>query len=258
MQWPADPADFLALDPEQQADLLLAGLLTSQEGERGRNFIVNRCHEWFYDLTSGVGDPREFPRLKQQRNEAMASLADAYALLESRALIRPDPGSGKTFCQVTAIGRAQVERNQLPDAARVTFARQALAEITLHPALCNRHVDAHFLQGKFETALRDGAVFLEDAIRKLSSEDPKLVGVKLASKAFAADTGKLADPSASPGERTGLQQLYMGFFGAIRNQVGHKDFKYDSDKEAFQALMLLDYLIDKLNSAAQRLGSRLS
>jgi hypothetical protein len=46
----------------------------------------------------------------------------------------------------------------------------------------------------------------------------------------------------------------LGFFGAIRNQVGHQDFKHASDKEAFQALMLLDYLTEKLDAAAQRLG----
>jgi hypothetical protein len=154
-----------------------------------------------------VGDPREFPRLQEQRREAKAALDEAYALLESRAPIRPDPDSGKSFCEVTRAGRAQVERSQLPDALRVTFALRALDGIALHPALCNRQVDAHFLQGKFETARRDAAVFLEDAIRKLSGEDPKLVGVKLASKAFAPDTGKLADQSAPAGERTGLQHL---------------------------------------------------
>src|SRR3954454_11224602 len=92
---PADPSEFLALDLEQQADLLLAGLADCHEGERGRNFIGNRLGEWFYDLTSGVGNPRDFPRLQQQRREAKAALNEAYALLESRGVVRPGPGRGQ-------------------------------------------------------------------------------------------------------------------------------------------------------------------
>lgn len=37
-----DPSAFLALDLEQQADLLLAWLADCPEGERGCNFIGNR------------------------------------------------------------------------------------------------------------------------------------------------------------------------------------------------------------------------
>jgi uncharacterized protein (TIGR02391 family) len=253
MTWPSDPAEFMVLDPEQQADLLLAGLLDCGDGERGRNFINNRVGEWFSDLTSGVGAPASFPRLKAERKQAMEALDDTYALLESRALIRADPRSGKTFCQVTAAGTAQVAATHLPDAARVAFARRALDGIAFHAALCNRHIDTHFLQGKFETALRDGATFLEDSIRTLGGLDAKLVGVKLASKSFS-NTGKLTDTTMPAGEQVGIQNLYMGFFGTIRNQVAHKDFKYASDKEAFQALMLLDDLTERLQRAADRLG----
>ncbi len=252
MAWPGCPTDFLNLDPEQQADLLLAGLLYCDEGERGRNFILSRLAEWFSDLTSGMGAPATFPALQTQRQRARDSLEEAYALLESRALIRPDPGSGKTFCQVTAAGRAQVAAAHLPDAARVAFARRALDGIALHPALCNRHVDTHFLQGKFETALRDGSVFLEDAIRILSELDVRLVGAKLASKAFSTES-KLADPNITAGEQVAVQSLYSGYFGRIRNQVAHRDFRYSSDIEAFQALMLLDYLTQNLAAAASRL-----
>lgn len=256
MAWPSRPTDFLILDPEQQADLLLAGLLNCRENERGRNFILFRLNEWFSDLTSGMGAPATFPKLQAQRQQAMDALEDAYALLESRALIRSDPRSGKSFCQITAVGKAQIDAAHLPDAARVTFARRALDGLMLHPALCNRHVDTHFLQGKFETALRDGSTFLEDWIRTLSGLYVKLVGVKLASKAFST-ASRLTDPNISAGEQVAAQHLYMGYFGGIRNQVAHRDFRYSSDNEAFQALMLLDYLTQKLEKAADRLDSPL-
>jgi Protein of unknown function (Hypoth_ymh) len=139
----------------------------------------------------------------------------------------------------------------------VTFARHAFDGVELHVALRNRQVDAHFRQGKFETALRDGSVFLEDSIRTLANLDSTLVGGRLASAAFA-DGERLADMTTPAGERKGLLDLFRGFFGAIRNQVAHRDFRYASPKEAFQALMLLDYLTEKLGAAANRNGQRLS
>ena len=127
----------------------------------------------------------------------------------------------------------------------------------LHPALESRQVGTHFRQGKFETALRDGSVFLEDSIRQVSGLGAGLVGVSLAAKAFAT-SGPLADPSRQPSEQAGLQQLFTGYVGFVRNQVSHKDFKYEDHKEAFQALMLLDFLVEKLDDAAMRIGKPLS
>jgi uncharacterized protein (TIGR02391 family) len=256
MAWPSRPEDFLVLDPEQQADLLLSGLSKCKENERGSNFIHFRLNEWFSDLTSGVGAPSTFSKLQVQREQAMEALDEAYALLGSRGLIRSDPRWGNSFCQVTAAGKAQVDAGHLPDAGRVTFAGRALAGLTLHPALCKRHVDTHFLQGKFETALRDGSTFLEDSIRTLGGLDVKLVGVKLASMAFSTGS-RLTDPNIGVGEQVAAQHLYMGYFGAVRNRVAHRDFRYPSDKEAFQALMLLDYLTQSLDAAARRLGAQL-
>lgn len=255
MTWPDDPADFLVLDTEQRADLLLAELARCSDGERGENFLKRRVGDWFADLR-GLGPlPSNVPARQAQRHTATEALEDAYAALMSKGLIRPNPRAGKTFCELTQAGREAVEIAALPNGARIAFARSALTGLTLHVALCNRQVDTHFLQGKFETALRDGSVFLEDAIRKLSG-DPG-VGVKLASKAFSA-TGKLANPSRSGGEQAAVQNLFTGFFGLVRNQVAHNDFRYSSNKEAFQALVLLDYLAEMLDSTAKRLGSALA
>jgi hypothetical protein len=46
----------------------------------------------------------------------------------------------------------------------------------------------------------------------------------------------------------------MGFFGAVRNPLAHTEFRYGNPKEAFQVLMLVDLLTDKLDAAARRLG----
>jgi len=259
MSLPDDPAEFLDLDTEQRADLLLSGLADCAENERGRNFLLFQLQTWFPEIGYGIGMGATVTTANQRlhRNEVEDALEDAYARLESQGLIRPNPRAGQTFCKLTAEGEAHLREAQQPDAARVAFAHKALGGISLHPALEKRQVGSHFRQGKFETALRDGSAFLEDSIRNVSGLDSRLVGVNLTSKAFAP-TGPLADPNRQPSEQTGLQQLFMGFFGAIRNLVSHKDFRYAQSKEAFQALMQLDYLTEKLGVAAGRLGESIT
>ena len=44
----------------------------------------------------------------------------------------------------------------------------------------------------------------------------------------------------------------------VRNRVSHRDFKYAEPKEAFQALMQLDYLTEKLSLVAQKHGKQLT
>lgn len=253
-QWPDNVEEFLVLDADQQEDLLLAGLYTATDGERGQNFIHARLADWFPDLAQLAPLRADVPARKRQRQEAKDALFDAYFGLESEGSIRPDRDAGSTFCRVTKKGEARVKAAELPDAARVTFAGRALDGVDLHVALQNRQVDAHFRQGKFETALRDDSTFLEDAVRNLAGpQTAKLVGVNLMTTAFGA-SGALRDPSLKPGEADGLRNLYSGYFGMIRNQIAHKDFKFASHKEPLQALMLLDYLSEKLDAAAHRLG----
>ncbi len=252
-----DPAEFLGLDAEQQADLLLAGLGNCRENECGRNFLIFQLHEWFPEGIYGSVVRQSGARASVRREDAEDALDDAYARLERQGFIRANPRAGTTFCKLTDEGRAHLEAPMQPDAARVAFAHRVLEAIVLHPALESRQVGAHFRQGKFETALRDGSTFLEDSIRNLSSLDPRLVGVGLASKAFA-QSGPLADPSLQASEQSGLQQLYVGYFGMVRNRVSHRDFKYAEPKEAFQALMQLDYLTEKLSLVAQKHGKQLT
>jgi hypothetical protein len=246
------PDDFLNLDPEQQADVLLAGLAVAEDGQRGKNLIHTELGVWFRDLTSGVGAPATFPALQAKRKEADARLFDAYALLETRGYIRPDSRQ-PNFCEVTAVGRQHLEAASQPDGDRVSFARRALAAFDLHPALQGREVENHFLQGKFETAILDGSVYVEAAIRTVGRQPAGLVGVKLASKAFDP-AGPLADPTRQAAEQIGIQNLFMGYAAAIRNVVGHQAFRYETNKRAFQHLMLLDQLMEEVAEASARVG----
>jgi uncharacterized protein (TIGR02391 family) len=246
------------MDAEQRADWLLAELACAPDNEQGENFILFRLESWFPAL-QGFGPLPGGPDLnamKAQRRETDEAMRDAYQALMTRGQIAPDRRSGNTFCRVTKAGHDHLAALSAPEQDRISFARRALT-VELHPALQRRHVDTHFRQGKFETALRDGATFLEDAIRTLSGLPATTLGVNLASQAFAK-AGPLTDPQQHLGEQTGAKHLFEGFFGAVRNVVAHKEFRYSEPREALQLLMLLDLLTVKLEDAARRTDQQLT
>jgi len=258
MPWPSTAAEFLLLDPDQRADVLLESLATCPDGERGRNLIVFAAQRWFPALQGFGPIPTgaATQQMQQQRHAVTEAMEDAYAVLSARTLIVPDPRAGTTFCRLTQSGLAHLQSTAMPDAERVRFAARALDGLTLQSALSKRHVDTHFLQGKYETALRDCATYIEDAVRTLGAYGAGDIGVKLMSKAFAK-AGPLSDQSAHAGQQTGVQRLFEGFFGAVRNLIAHTGHRYSDPKEAFQLLMLADLLVGELAAAAARTGQTL-
>ena len=254
MALPSSPDDFLNLDAEQQADALLESLGAAEENQRGRNLISSQIGAWFQNSTS-LGLPRAPAAPNTKQSEAEEQLQEAYSSLEARVFIRPDSRQ-PNFCEITRAGKGHLEAAALPDGGRVNFARRALLAFDLHEALRRREVEVHFLQGKFETAILDGSVYLEAAIRAVGKLPARDVGVRLASKAFAPE-GPLADPARLAGEQTGIQNLFTGYFGSVRNIVGHQAFRYQSNKMALQHLLLLDQLMEEVANASRRVNAPL-
>jgi hypothetical protein len=226
------PDRLLALDVEGASAWLLGQLAGAPPNERGQNFIYFRLDEWFSG-TGGFGAvqvrPTGFPLVDTaKRDQVKRLLEDAFGLLMARNLIVSDPSAGSTFCRLTASGEQQAARAAEPDQQRIAFAVNALT-VGLHPALQAINVETHFRQGKFETALRDSATYLEGAIRTLSGLPSTTLGVTLADQAFARH-GPLADPIDHSGQQTGLQNLYKGFFGAVRNLLAHNNHRYTDAK----------------------------
>jgi uncharacterized protein (TIGR02391 family) len=239
---------------------LLGRLSAIDDGNRGRNLIAILLDELFLG-TGGIGNMIQVDQTgiptggRAQRTQMKNRLEDAYSLLLSRNWIAQDPSSGDSFCRITEDGSRQLAQASGPDAERVAFAATALG-FDLHPALRKRQVDVYFRRGDFETALRESATFLEDAIRTLAVLPASTLGVTLASQAFAK-AGPLTDPNEHPGQATGLQNLFMGFFGAVRNLLAHTGHRYADPEEAFELLMLVNYLTSKLDAAAQRISKPL-
>jgi uncharacterized protein (TIGR02391 family) len=253
------PDRLLALDVEGASAWLLGQLAGAPPNERGQNFILFRLNEWFPG-TGGFGPVQVAPTGSPlgntaKRDQVKRLLEDAFGMLMTRNLIVSDPSAGSTFCRLTTAGEQQASRAAEPDQQRIAFAANALT-VRLHPTLQALDVETYFRQGKFETALRDSATYLEGAIRTLSGLPSTTLGVTLADQAFARD-GPLTDPIDHPGQQTGLQNLYKGFFGAVRNLLAHNNHRYTHAREAFELLLLVDYLTTKLDAAAQRLGRTL-
>jgi hypothetical protein len=173
--WPTDPQDMLAMDAEQRADWLLSELARVRENERGENLILFRLQSWFPELQNFGPSPAGLDAMRARRDEAEEAMRDAYQALMTRGHIAPSPRDGRSFCRITQAGRDHLAALAAPEQDRISFARRALT-VALHPALQRRHADTHFQQGKFETALRDGATFLEDAIRTLSGLPSSALG----------------------------------------------------------------------------------
>lgn len=252
------------LDDDGLALWLLRELDIASPGQKGESFIHERLAEWF-PAAKAIGAMQQLNQFGLPTGDSVRPglverrLKEAYSLLMSRNWIRPDSSSGNTFCELTAAGKRQLAVAPGSDQDRMGFAAKALSIGDLHPALQARFVDLNFRQGRYESALRDCAAFLEDSIRTLSGLSTGLVGVNLAESAFArAPGGPLTDPAEHPGEASGWQRLFMGFFGAIRNLVAHTEFRYEDPREAFQILMLVELLTGKLEAAASRAGQTLS
>lgn len=192
-------------------------------------------------------------RMKADHRRAHDEMEESDEQLMRDGSIVPDGREGTTFCRISRLGSTRLDEMQAPDPARITFARTHLT-VPLHLSLESRAVRSHFLQGKYETALRDGAVFLEDAIRALSGLSG--TGGTLTQEAFGRN-GSLRNNTVDPGQASGEQKLFEGFFGAVRNLVGHEDYMYPDPVDALEALLLLDMLTRRLDSAATRTGQQL-
>ena len=249
------------MDSDQVARWLIKQLSTAPPNEVGQNFITFRLAEWFPNLraSSGFGPIVQLsqtgvPPAPDPRHQRLDQVLRAsYAELLTRVWIVQDQRQ-PAFCSLTDAGRL-VAAGSDPDAERVAFAVQAF-RVKLHPRLQAQSVDTHFSQGKFETALRDASTYLETAIRVVSGAPSGAIGVTLAENAFAVG-GPLADPTVNKGEQTGLQRLFMGYFGAVRNRVAHQTFRFADANEALQLLLFVDYLTRRVDDAAKRLGTTL-
>jgi hypothetical protein len=106
-------------------------------------------------------------------------------------------------------------------------------------------------QDRFDTVLREASAVLEERIRTLSGLPANQYGLDLVSRALAVDTGELI-LSGDRNEQEAGHLLFRGFFGFVRNTVGHHLVPAYTKERAGQVLAYVDYLLFLLSQARRR------
>ena len=178
----------------------------------------------------------------------LARLSDAWAWLESHALVGPsaqNPPGG--WHRVTAAG-AEVAND--PNAARKVWAANRLAG-DLHPTLSSAR--SNFALGDYETASFAAMKAVEVEVRRVAGLPNELLGVSLMRKAFSPKDGALRDPVAEGGEQQATADLFAGAIGAYKNPASHRAVQFDDPVEAAEVIQLADLLLRIVQRAESRL-----
>ena len=191
----------------------------------------------------GYGTPQP-----SDMNVMLARLSDAWAWLESHALVGPsaqNPPGG--WQRVTSAG-AEVASD--PNAVAKVWAADRLAG-DLHPALSSAR--SNFALGDYETASFAAMKAVEVEVRRVAGLPNELLGVNLMRKAFSSKDGVLRDPGAEGGEQQATADLFAGAIGAYKNPASHRAVKFDDPVEAAEVLQLADLLLRIVQRAEARL-----
>ncbi len=175
------------------------------------------------------------------------ALGEAFAWLEGRGLIAPDPTqSSSTAYFVTRTGRLVAEEG--PDAFYATERLQR----GLHPAV-EAKARPQFLIGQYEQGVFVAMKAVEVRVRKLCKLGNEVIGVELMNRAWGRD-GILTDAEAVPGEQEGTRALFAGAYAVFRNPSGHREVDYDDVVEAAEMVQTGSLLMRILDRAERRLN----
>lgn len=236
---PLEPADLRALSTSEAA-LLLLTVLARNSGSINSNSTF-RGAEQAYEHNS-----------EPDVALLLARLSDAWAWLESRALIGPDPTQASGSWQRVTTRGHEVAND--PNAQESATAADRLA-MALHPSLETR-VRRIFALGDHETAAFAALKAVEVRVRDLAGAEG--LGVSLMRSVFKKDGGVLADSAADPGEQVATMELFAGAIGAFKNPASHRTVDYAVPTEAAEVVLLADLLMRLLDRVEQRRAEALT
>lgn len=199
-----------------------------------------------------IGSARQAFQNEPDADALLRGLADAWAWLESRAMLSRVPKQTSAFRQLSREGMELAK-----DPAGVTrFEACERLSGPLHPTL-EGTVRTNFTLGDYETACFAAMKAVEVAVRDASGLDNSLVGVKLMRAAFQPhQTGKcggaLADAGAEGGEQEAASALFAGAMGAYKNPASHRTVDFDDPIEAAEIIQFADLLLRQVERAKRR------
>ncbi|ACT83041.1 hypothetical protein gp29 [Burkholderia phage KS9] len=236
---------LLALEPEELAGKMLL-LLRARGEHRAFNVWALRTEQWEHQIALN-GRP-QYPA--NRRQEIDLAIAEALAWLEAQALIVPDDGVNGQNGFRHLSRRARRFENE---AAFVNYrTARLLPKDLLHSAISN---DAwlSFMRGAYPTAVFEAMRAVEIAVRTAAEYPAADHGVPMIRRAFAPNTGPLADHTKDVGEQEALSALFAGAIGSYKNPHSHRNVPIDTPREAVEMIMLASHLLGIVDArAAQR------
>lgn len=214
-----------ALSAESIQDLPLesVALVILQDLHEHKQLIRER---WFNDAKYYFGNG---PHLEV--------LMEAWAWLQARALIVPDPYASSERVIVTRMGKQSASQACLES----IIASERLG-LQLHPTLAGK-IRPIFLMGDYETSSFKAMKEVEVRVRQLSRLPDNLVGVALMRKAFDVTNGPLTISSHENGEKQARSDLFAGSIGSFKNPASHRQVSYNDALEASEVILLADLLM---------------
>lgn len=177
------------------------------------------------------------------RGPHMYALAEAWAWLESKALVAPNPDQSSPQARIiTRAGRRALAGGSL---AEIQAAERI--GLDLHPRLEGKSRPI-FLLGDYETAAFKAMKEVEVRVRELAGLSNDLIGVALMRQAFQPNGGPLTDATHEGGERQARSDLFAGALGTFKNPTSHRIVSYNDPTEASEVILLADLLMRILDT----------
>lgn len=227
-----DPADLLALEPEDLGDVILEiapGVMQSGM------FNVEGLAAQLFRLT-GPSYPAGLQR------PVRIAIVEALSRLVSLGLLVRDPEQIGAWYRPTRRAEALKTRG---DVERFRKGRMLPVEL-LQPALAEK-VWRLFLRGEYDVAVFQAFKVIEVAVRGAANARgagyaDDLAGTALMQAAFNDETGPLRNASAPVGERKAEMFLFAGAMGGPRNPTAHDDRNLPA-QEAARLIVFASHLL---------------